>query len=77
MTEFRLSLIKRYQKLDRTDDAFIMACRLFPETILNNLILEEAIKGYEAEAKEEEATNAPLMVCRLNEDGKTYWTERK
>ena len=77
MTEFRISLIKRYQKLGRTDDTFIMACRLFPETILNNLILEETIKGYEAEAKEEEAMNAPLMVCKIDKNGKTYWTERK
>jgi hypothetical protein len=76
MTEFRISLIKRYQKLGRTDDTFIMACRLFPETILNNLILEEAIKGYEAEAKEE-AMNAPLMVCKVDKNGKTYWVERK
>jgi hypothetical protein len=53
-----------------------MACRLFPETILNNLILEEAIKGYEAEAKEE-AMNAPLMVCKVDKNGKTYWVERK
>ena len=76
MTEFRISLIKRYQKLGRTDGTFIMACRLFPETILNNLILEEAIKGYEAEAKEE-AMNAPLMVCKVDKNGKTYWVERK
>lgn len=81
MTKFRISLIKRYQKLGRTDDTFIMACRLFPETILNNLILEDTIKGFEAAAKEEEekeeAINAPLMVCKVDKNGKTYWTERK
>lgn len=76
MTEFRISLIKRYQKLDRTDDTFIMACRLFPETILNNIILTKAIEGYEAEAREE-AMTAPLMVCKVDKNGKTYWTERK
>lgn len=76
MTEFRISLIKRYQKLNRPDTFFIMACRLFPETVLNNIILEEAIKGYEAEAKEE-AMTAPLMVCKIDKNGKTYWTERR
>lgn len=76
MTEFRISLIKRYKKLGRPDTTFIMACRLFPETILNNLILEEAIKGYEAKAKEE-AREAPLMVCKVDKNGKTYWVERK
>ncbi len=77
MTEFRISLIKRYQKLGRTDDTFIMACRLFPETILNNLILEQTIKGLEEATKEEEAINASLMVCKIDKNGKTYWTERK
>ena len=76
MTEFRISLIKRYQKLNRPDTTFIMACRLFPETVLNNMILAKAIEGYEAEAKEE-AMNAPLMVCKVDKNGKTYWVERK
>ena len=77
MTEFRISLIKRYQKLGKTDDTFIMACRLFPETILNNLILEQTIEALEEATKEEEAINAPLMVCKIDENGKIYWTERK
>lgn len=76
MTEFRISLIKRYQKLGRPDTTFIMACRLFPETALNDKILMKALEGYEAEAKEE-AINAPLMVCKIDENGKTYWVERK
>lgn len=76
MTDFRLSLIKRYQKLGRTDTTFIMACRLFPETALNDKILMKALEGYEAE-KEEEAMNAPLMFCRIDENGRTYWVERK
>lgn len=76
MTEFRISLIKRYQKLGRLDTYFIMACILFPETVLNNMILTKAIEGFEAETKEE-AMNAPLMVCKVDENGETYWTERK
>lgn len=76
MKDFRLSLIKRYKKLGRPDTTFIMACMLFPEDSLHDTILLKAIEGYEAKTKEE-VKEAPLMVCRLNEDGKIYWTERK
>lgn len=76
MTKFRDALINRYQKLGRPDTTFIMACRLFPETALNDKILMKALEGYEAE-KEEEAMNAPLMSCRIDENGRTYWVERK
>ena len=76
MTEFRILLIKRYKKLGRPDTTFIMACTLFPEDNLHDIILLKAIEGYEAEAKEE-AMNAPLMVCKVDKNGKTYWTERK
>ena len=76
MKDFRLSLIKRYKKLGRPDTTFIMACMLFPEDSLHDTILLKAIKGYEAEAKEE-AMTAPLMVCKIDKNGKTYWTERK
>ena len=76
MTEFRISLIKRYKKLGRPDTTFIMACMLFPEDNLHDTILLKAIEGYEVKAKEE-AINAPLMVCKVDKNGKTYWTERK
>ena len=76
MKDFRLSLIKRYKKLGRPDTTFIMACMLFPEDSLHDTILLKAIEGYEAKNKEE-AMNAPLMVCKIDENGKTYWTERK
>jgi hypothetical protein len=76
MTKFRDALINRYQKLGRPDTTFIMACRLFPETALNDKILMKALEGYEAEAKEE-VKEAPLMVCKVDKNGKTYWTERK
>ncbi len=76
MTEFRNSLIKRYQKLNRPETTFIMACRIFPEDGLHDIILLKAIEGYEEEAKKE-VRNAPLMVCRVDKNGKVYWTERK
>lgn len=76
MTEFRISLIKRYKKLGRPDTTFIMACMLFPEDSLHDTILLKAIEGYEAKTKEE-AMNAPLMVCKVDKSGKTYWVERK
>lgn len=76
MTDFRTTLVKRYKALDRPEASFLMACETFPNDALHDTILLKAIEAYERESKEE-ARPAPLMVCRVDENGDTYWVERK
>ena len=76
MNKYRTALVKRYKALGRPEVSFIMACETFPNDPLHDTILLKAVEAYERESKEE-ARPTPLLVCRIDENGDTYWVERK
>ena len=77
MNKYRTALVRRYKALGRPETSFIMACETFPNDKLHDTILAKAIQGYEMQTYEENYSPTPLWVCRVDENGDTYWVERR